>query len=411
MTTRQLRLGPWGAWGRTAAGLTLGLAVLLRPAPALGVGYRLPNQDPDAIARGNAFVATADDPSAIYYNPAGITQLQGQNAQVGLYLIDVGISYDSPTGAHVDNQSSIQPVPQLNYVYSPPDCPLAFGLGIYVPYGLSVDYPADSPLRTAAISGSLLYTTLNPVIAWRITPKLSVALGPTINLSEIQFERGLGLTPGDQFKYKGEGWDAGFNAGIRWQPVERWAFGAQYHSATTVDYHGHSEIYPYAPPPYYPRTSTGAQIRFPQFAVGGVSFRPTPDWNLEFDVDWTDWHSVREIPFSGVPLPAFPIDGLSSLMYEFGVTRQLSRGYYCSAGYFYSEKSGPDSTFNPVIPDANLHLGGLGFGHHGRRWDWSVGYQFAVGQRLVANDTANPAANGTYHIFNNAVNLSVRLRF
>ena len=41
-------------------------------------GFGLPDQDAFATARGEAFVATADNPSAIYYNPAGITQLAGQ---------------------------------------------------------------------------------------------------------------------------------------------------------------------------------------------------------------------------------------------------------------------------------------------------------------------------------------------
>ena len=36
-------------------------------------GLRLSDQDAFATARGEAFVATADNPSAIYYNPAGIT--------------------------------------------------------------------------------------------------------------------------------------------------------------------------------------------------------------------------------------------------------------------------------------------------------------------------------------------------
>src|SRR5258705_12987770 len=62
------------------------LAVILLalwPGLAGAVGYRLPNQDPEAIARGNAYVATADNPSAIYYNPAGITQLEGQSVRAG----------------------------------------------------------------------------------------------------------------------------------------------------------------------------------------------------------------------------------------------------------------------------------------------------------------------------------------
>jgi len=30
-------------------------------------------------------------------------------------------------------------------------------------------------------------------------------------------------------------------------------------------------------------------VPFPPYVVGGISFRPTPDWNLEFDLDWTEW--------------------------------------------------------------------------------------------------------------------------
>ena len=100
---------------------------------ARGVGFRLPNQDPEAIARGNAFVATADDPSAIYYNPAGITQLQGQNIRGGIYLLSAGVDYESPNGTKASVNSDFVPVPQVYYVFSPEDFPLSFGLGVYAP--------------------------------------------------------------------------------------------------------------------------------------------------------------------------------------------------------------------------------------------------------------------------------------
>ena len=50
-------------------------------------GYLLPDQDAFATARGEAFVATADNASAIYYNPAGLTQLDGNNVRAGFYEI------------------------------------------------------------------------------------------------------------------------------------------------------------------------------------------------------------------------------------------------------------------------------------------------------------------------------------
>jgi long-chain fatty acid transport protein len=147
--------------------------------------------------------------------------------------------------------------------------------------------------------------------------------------------------------------------------------------------------------------------------AGGISFRPTEKWNLEVDIDWTDWDNVNEIVFRGTPLGNLPfvLNYTSSFMYEFGITRQLGNGYFASAGYIYSENSSPDRDFNPIVPDADLHLGSVAFGHHGIRWDWAIGYHFAYnGGREVTGDLTT-VANGTYRTFNNAVNISATFKF
>src|SRR5579863_8406857 len=100
-------------------GLLACCAVLLSAVCARAVGFRLPNQDPEAIARGNAFSATADNPSAIYYNPAGITQLDGLNVRAGIYFVSAGVDYTSPSGATARPNSDLNPVPQLYVTYSP----------------------------------------------------------------------------------------------------------------------------------------------------------------------------------------------------------------------------------------------------------------------------------------------------
>lgn len=381
---------------------------------ARAVGFRLPNQDPEGIARGNAFAATADNASAIYYNPAGITQLQGIQAQAGLYLISANTSYTSPNGVKAETDATPQAVPQLYVVDSLQSLPLSFGLGVYAPYGLGLDWGDSTPFRTVAERGKLLYASVNPVAAWRINSTLSVAIGPTLNYSDAMLKQGFStLNPSDSFRFDGDDVGFGFNAGLRWQPLPQLAFGINYRSATTLDYHGTSETSPETPFPYFPPTSTHASVNFPQYVVGGVSFRPTEKWNLEFDLDWTDWDSLKQIVFKGTPLGDLPLvlNYRSSFMYEFGVTRQLGKGYFVSVGYLYSENSSPDKNFSPIVPDANLHLGSAGVGHRGKRWDWALGYQFAYnGGRQVSNDV-NPLADGIYRTFNNAVNLSATFKF
>src|SRR5438067_9809757 len=104
---------------------------------SLAVALRLPNQDPEGIARGNAQAATADNPSAIYYNPAGITQLEGFQFRAGLYLISADTKYTSPSGVKAETDDAWQAVAQLYATYSLPEMPVSVGFGIYSPYGLS----------------------------------------------------------------------------------------------------------------------------------------------------------------------------------------------------------------------------------------------------------------------------------
>src|ERR1039457_6263620 len=68
-------------------------------------GFLLPDQDAFATARGEAFVATADNASAVYYNPAGIAQLEGNNLRAGIYGIYLDPSYTPPGGGHTYHSS------------------------------------------------------------------------------------------------------------------------------------------------------------------------------------------------------------------------------------------------------------------------------------------------------------------
>src|SRR5580692_2301703 len=99
-------------------GLLLILSVL-SPAVVFGLGIRLPDQDAFAMGRGEAFVATADNPSAIYYNPAGITQLKGDNLRGGIYGIYLDPSYQNPINGNTYHSSAnFAAVPQVFYVHS-----------------------------------------------------------------------------------------------------------------------------------------------------------------------------------------------------------------------------------------------------------------------------------------------------
>jgi long-chain fatty acid transport protein len=382
--------------------------VALVPGTVLGLGSRIPNQDPEAIGRGNAFVATADNPSAIYYNPAGITQLEGNNVQVGsLFYLNIYADYQSPSGQQIENKHKIIPVPELHYVFTPKTLPLSFGLGIYAPFGLGMEWPDEAPFRNAGLKAELTYATINPVIAWKPFSSLSIAVGPTLNYSEAELIEGVAVSP-FHLRFKGHDWGFGANAGILWQPHPMWSLGAKYFSPTTLDYKGTASFEPTAP--FLPApANTRTHLKFPQIVSGGISFRPTTNWNFEVDVDWTDWDSVKSAVIDQIG--ALPLNWQSSFFYEFGVTRQLGRGYYLSAGYFFSESSTPDQSYTPLVPDTDLHVGSLGVGYKGKHWSWALAGQLIGGGYRTVTSTANPVVDGRYRLFTPTLAASVGYRF
>src|SRR5512143_407142 len=74
------------------------LVLLFAASTSFAAGFRLPEAGAKAMGMGFAFTAQADDPSAIYFNPAGLTQLKGQNVMVGVtYVREKGADFTGKT--------------------------------------------------------------------------------------------------------------------------------------------------------------------------------------------------------------------------------------------------------------------------------------------------------------------------
>lgn len=412
-------------------------AVALSTAPLLAhaTGFDLPDQDAFAGGRGMAFVATANNASAIYYNPAGLTQLRGHHLRPGIYTINLETDFDSPAGHSSETLHNSHAVPHFFYAYGAETVPLSAGLGVYTPFGLSTEWPNDSGFRTVATRGRLTYLTLNPAVAWQVFPSLSAGAGLTVNYVDVHLQRGL-FWPSqsfDNFGFQGTGWDVGYNLGLRWQPHPKLAFGATFRSTTTVDLDGHTDFRnDVAMPlpdgtsiPAFPKQKRDAEAEFPfpLKTIVGVSYRPTPAWNLEFNADYTDWSRLGTIvvhqesafpPLLGEELPLV-LKWESSWIYEFGATRYFGNGWSVSAGYIFNENSVPDANYTPLVADLDRHFFSAGTGYQGRRFGFDAAYQFGYGPTRTVSGSAPSAigqtADGNYDFISHAVFLTGNVRF
>jgi long-chain fatty acid transport protein len=400
---------------KSLVALSLGLVSII-PTQSFALGIRLPDQDAFATARGQAFVATADNPSAIYYNPAGISQLHGINVRVGGYGIFLNDRYEG-NGTSVNTRQRLQGIPQLFVTAEIPHVPLTVGLGLYSPYGLGLEWPENAPFLTSpniAQKGQIEYLTLNPVLAWKPHKTLSISAGPTFNYAETD----LRFTPfgaPNSVDFHGRDDDMGYNIGILWHPLKKHSFGVSYRSVTTMNFAGHADTKIPAVLPGPVTESANARFAFPQNVAFGYSFRPNKKWNLEVNADWTDWGRLNTLSLKQAQLgtTTVPLNWQSSWFYEFGATRYFKHGWHVSGGYIYSENSVPSANFNPAVPDSDRHIFSIGVGKKYKHLSWDATYQCAYGPERTVDDQVgfNAPANGKYTYLSHALALSVGYHF
>jgi long-chain fatty acid transport protein len=418
------------------------LAILISGVSAWKVsanGFGLPDQDAFATARGEAFVATADNPSAIYYNPAGITQLGGNNLRAGIYGIRLDPSYTPPdsapnNGSTYHSSKNFAAIPQFFYTRTLNNAPLSYGLGVYAPFGGKMNWPQDTGFRSVAVNGSMQYITINPVVALKVSPSVSIGAGVMLNYGKISMGQGLqALSPRsvDYFNFSGDGWSVGYNLGILWQPHPKISFGATFRSSAKLDFQGDTD-FELNPGPYNSpaQRSASASFTFPLTAVLGVSYRPTPKWNLEFDANCTDWSSFDTVTIEQSPPPVnnplisnIPVNlgWQASWMYEFGVTRYFDSGWHVSAGYAFNQNSVPNQYYTPLAADIDRHFFSIGTGFKGKIVNFDVAYQFGYGPaHTVSGSTSSTTAitgatgenaDGTYRFTSQAVIVTVGMHF
>ena len=150
-----------------------------------------------AASMGTAFVAIADDPSAILYNPAGLTQLTGTNTYSGATAVIPTSEYESPSGESDETDFQVFFPPHL-YISSDLNTEtIALGLGVFSPFGIGGrKWGEDGPTRYISTESTIATISVNPTFAWEITPSLSVGLAFTCTPSTPRKEGSISLPLG-----------------------------------------------------------------------------------------------------------------------------------------------------------------------------------------------------------------------
>jgi long-chain fatty acid transport protein len=390
------------------------------PALLLANGFDIYEQSAKAVGLGGAFTAQADDPSAIFFNPAGIVQLEGTQFSLGVCPIIPSMRFKTdgnPIMGTVAGQTwrikkNTWVIPNA-YATHRVNKNIAFGIGMFSHFGLGVEWPNafDGRFSSGVIKSVLKTTSVSPVIAVRPTERFSIGFGPYLQRFNIEMRNRAfiappvpPLTPDRNLaqtidaELRGSNWGWGYNVGALVGLTETLYFGASYISEMRQHItDGTQTLTSSATGQRILRQDFSSSITLPAKLRTGLAWKRHP-WTIEIGAEWTEWSSYRVLraDFADGTLMESQKNWRNVWMYRLGVQYSLNKYVDLRAAFLFDESPIPSDTLDPLVPSGDRSVLCLGVGVHLGDFTVDVGYNHVWDQDRRWNNSSGNVNVGAF---------------
>jgi len=424
--------------------------VLTATGSALGAGFALVEQSVTGL--GNAFAggaAGAEDASTIFFNPAGLTRLQGQEVLAGAHLIVPYVKFHNEGSTHVSgapltggnggNAGETRVIPNFYYSRKVTDR-FSVGVGVNSPFGLATQYDKDWVGRYHAVESDLLTVNINPSLAYKITDKLSIGAGLDIQYMRAELSSAVdfgmigflkkvpGLLPQRNdglVKLEGDSWAVGYNLGLLYEFTKDTRVGIAYRSAIDQDLEGDADFQnvPAALKPAFRDGNINADITTPDSLSVSFFHQINPQWKVMADFTWTDWKHFKDLVVNfenkGQAASVTSEDWQDSYRYSLGATYAPDQNWTFRAGTAYDRSAVGDKEHRtPRVPDSDRIWTAFGVGYTiSKMFSADLGYAHLfvndpeIDKKATKEDALRGALKGNFDAHIDIVSAQLTLKF
>lgn len=230
---------------KSAAALVL-TGVAAATSTALAAGFQLTEQS--SLGAGRAYAGAGivgDDLSAVHYNPAGMTLLEGTRFQAGGVWIGLNADYSSDISGESENGRLKGQMIPAGYVTHQVNDQVWLGFAMTVPFGMGTEYSKDWEGADRGTNAKIYTFDMNPSIAWKVSDFLSIGGGISVQYAKAELGMGLHhdlLGKIGHGKVEADSWDWGFNLGVMISPTDKLRFGLAYRSSIEHEAEGDTKL-------------------------------------------------------------------------------------------------------------------------------------------------------------------------
>jgi long-chain fatty acid transport protein len=340
-------------------------ALLFTAASAQAAGFYIQEQSVSGLGASFAGQAAMPrDASILFYNPAGMAELDQGQINLGLHMIAphaaledtgttiAGFSLAQLGREHDDggNPGSLSPIPNA-YLAVPvtDDHSLWAGIGISAPFGLGVEYNDEFFGRYLSTKVDLRTMDIQPGLAWK--PNKYISLGGSVVFEYARANFQQKLANEDLVRLAGDAITMGYSAGVMLHPLEGTRIGISYRSEINHKAEGDqtTELGTLGSD-----TGANAKIKLPDTATLALAQDIGPRWTLLGQVSrmgWDNFDSLQVIPENAGSIgPTLLFDYQDSWAYSAGAEYKASDTLTLRGGIQFDQTPTTDegrSAFNP----------------------------------------------------------------
>jgi len=336
--------------------------MLLLSISVMANGLSLNSIGTRALGMGGAYVGLADDPTAIYWNPAG---LAGQNSSIMVFATDIipMATYKTPDGTpapfavDAETQSSHYISPNLFGVYNMGNVTL--GLGAYVPAGLGAKWDGKD-FGTDEMFSEIGVFNISPALAYQVNDQFSVGLA--VNIYYAMFE----MSQKPNYSEESDGLGYGATLGLKFNASEKLSIGASLRLATNVSMEGDAERLVQTGPATFSNVKMTFErdVEWPLWFGGGIAYHVNDDWVITADAQYSNWSSLEQLEanykfdmgFGPMTMKdTLHLEWDSQVQIRLGTAYDVNDNFTLRGGYYYDPAPAPDETLIHLFPSSTNH--------------------------------------------------------
>lgn len=379
---------------------------------AHAAGFMLTEQSAGALGRAYAGVGVdGTDISGVYYNPATMTLHPGTTIQAGFVAVGLDLAFEGNDGVTTENgQYNTQAIPH-GYISHQLTDSVWLGLAMTVPFGMGTEYKDDWAWNNRGISAEVLTFDFNPNVAWKVSDKLSLGAGMSIQYAKADLKKrsyvsSYGAFANGEVDADSIAW--GFNAGLMWSPLDNLRFGVSYRSRVNHNADGDMTISDAgsldAVQPglagelmTLPATAT---LSAPAWAMATAAWDVNDLLSLYATFRWTDWSSFKDLTIKTAgDNTTIQNNWQDTYLVSVGADLRFTNWWTFRAGIGYETSAVDDPKYRTaIIPDADrlwLALGSSFKATENMQIDVSAAWLHGIGERNLWSSDGSNRIEGT----------------